>query len=231
MKVLKPDADAFARGLFVQEGDIIGEFQGHPRFPRLLGKGEAEGRPYLVFEWLDHPNIRGQVPADQKVKLLAQICEALSAAHQRTIVHRDVHPSNFKLTPEGNWKLIDWGIAHRPASILESDPQRLTGTYTVMAPEAFKGILNDPRSDLYSIGCCLFLYVARRLPYGEKGGAEEFRELHRNAPIPQLADVKVDAPPEYQRLIDELLAKNPAHRIATAVMARDRLLALPPLGR
>ena len=108
MKVLKPDAERIPRGLFVQEGDIIGEFQGHPRFPCILGKGEAEGRPYLVFEWLDHPNSRGQVPADQKVKLLAQICEALSAAHERKIVHRDVHPSNFKLTPEGSWKLIDW---------------------------------------------------------------------------------------------------------------------------
>ena len=231
MKVLKPDADMFASGLFVQEGDIITEFQGHSRFPLILARGEAEGRPYLVFEWLDHPNIRGQVPADQKIKLLSQICEALSAAHEMKTIHRDVHPSNFKLTLEGNWKLIDWGVAYRPGSILESQPERLTGTYSVMPPEAFEGGLNDARSDLYSIGCCLFLYVAGRLPYGEIGGAAEFRELHQNAPIPQLANRGVDAPPDYQRLIDQLLTKDPARRIATAAAVRDHLLALPPLGR
>jgi serine/threonine-protein kinase len=233
IKVLKDGADAFCRGLFVQEGDIIQEFKGHPRFPVLLDRGEVNGTPYLVFEWLDHPNSRGAVPVDQKIKLLAQICEALDAAHARKITHRDVHPSNFKLTAEGDWKLIDWGISYRPGSILETQPDRLTGTLTIMAPEAFRSVLGDPRSDLYSIGCCLFLYVAGagRLPYGENGDAAAFRDMHTNRPITQFADLKVAATAEHQRLIDQLLAKEPDRRISSAAEVRERLLSLPPLSR
>ena len=106
------------------------------------------------------------------VDLLSQMCDALSAAHAEGITHRDVHPSNFKLGPKDEGKLIDWGVAHRPGSTFVPTPERLTGTFSIMSPEAFQDAFGDPRGDIYSVGCCLFLCLTGRLPYypGNKEG-------------------------------------------------------------
>ena len=220
VKAVLPGADEFMRGLFAQEVEILERFRGHPHFPMLLGSGEAEGRLYIVLEWLDHVNAKGKPMADQRVRFLAQICDALGTSHADGVTHRDLHPSNFRLAANGACKLIDWGVAHRPGSILESQPTRVTVTVSVMSPESFQGKFGDPRSDLYSIGCCLFFFLAGRFPYGETGSQAAFEERHRTYPIPQLSNPKLKDAHEYQALLDKILAKDPAARIGSAAELR-----------
>ncbi len=172
----------------------------HPRLVRLDDWGEIEGWLYLVMEHVSGPTLQQSPPTDRKAALAVarELAEALSALHERAIVHRDVKPGNLILSPTG-LKLMDFGLAG-PAP----EGQR-AGTPGFMAPEQIRGEPVDVRADLYALGAVLYFCLTRGTPAfrGETPMAVMQAQLEgRWTPLED----------ELQDLLAGLLAPDPAER-------------------
>jgi serine/threonine-protein kinase len=189
---------------------------------------------YLVMELVDGRSVsellvqRGPMSVQEAVSIAAQTCDALGAAHAAGIVHRDIKPSNILVGPSGAVKVCDFGLArlHRAAA-----QAALTGTGTVvgtcqyMSPEQALGEKVDGRSDLYAVGCLLYMMLVGAPPFNGVNPIDVL-DLHLNEPPVPLRAHRADVPPELQQLVDELLAKDRADRPATAWSVRDRLTTI-----
>lgn len=188
-----------------------------------------DGLPYLAMELLDGHTLgdlideESQLPVSWAAAIGAQIANGLSAAHIVEVIHRDLKPRNVMLTRGGVVKVLDFGMG-RIAD--DPDDARLTstgvavGTARYMAPEQFKARLVTPAADLYALGCVLYEMLTGVPPFvGE--GAFELSEKHgKDSPTP-IRLIRQEVPQELARLVDRLLAKNPADRPADAIAVRD----------
>jgi len=156
---------------FVRERQILADLQ-HPHICRLLDGGTTpDGRPYLVMELvhghqLDRHCAERRLPMDALMALLAKVCDALAFAHARNIVHRDLKPSNIMVSPSGEPKVLDFGIA-RLAGAGEDMTQtgQVVMTAHYASPEQWKHNVVGPASDIFSLGVILFeLLSGRREP-------------------------------------------------------------------
>ena len=192
----------------------------------------AEG-VQIVSEYLPGGSLRqrlekaGSLPALQALVILKQVLSALSALHQRGLVHRDVKPGNVLFDAEGRAVLVDFGLlqpiraAETPGpadSVLapalgagSSRAGQIAGTAAYMAPEQARGESVDARADLYSLGVMAFELLSGRLPYRSEDPLT-LAELHERAPLPELPRA-VDW---LQPLVDALLAKRPEDRLDSA---------------
>ncbi|EHY91209.1 helicase family protein with metal-binding cysteine cluster [Saccharomonospora azurea NA-128] len=206
----------------------------HPNLPRLVDGGvDAEGLPYLAMEFLDGRTLRdliserAQSPVSWVVALGAQIADGLAAAHAENVVHRDLKPSNVMVVRGGVVKVLDFGMG-RMAD--DTDAARLTstgvtvGTARYMAPEQFRASAVGPAADLYALGCVLFELLTGVPPFHSES-AHELGHKHLTEEAPPLLPLRPDVPVEVARLIDSLLAKDPADRPVDAGAVRDALIA------
>jgi serine/threonine-protein kinase len=152
----------------------IGRLLDHPNIQRAVDTAETRSVPYLVLEYVDGQSFRDylnkhhRLAPDVAVGFAKQIASALDYAHGRHIYHRDLKPENVLITPEGQLKIIDFGIAYLQGA------RRLTwkwlsnsvGTPDYMSPEQIQGGRGDARSDLYALGIILYEMLAGRPPYG-----------------------------------------------------------------
>jgi serine/threonine-protein kinase len=193
----------------------------------------AEDAAYLVMELVDGRSVsgllteRGPLPVPQAVSIAAQVCDALGAAHAAGVVHRDIKPSNI-LVGAGGVKVCDFGIARLQRAAGQA---ALTGTGAVvgtchyMAPEQATGERVDGRSDLYAVGCVLYMMLTGGPPFTGTNPMDVL-DLHLHEPPVPLSVHRDDVPAALDRLVGELLAKHRADRPATAWAVRDRLTAI-----
>ena len=236
VKVLHPQlAASVTADRFLREINFVARVT-HPRIARMLDSGEGEWLLWYVMEYIPGPTLRQHLDRVRRasisdtVLIARDMLGALGAAHARGIVHRDVKPDNIVLSPEGA-TLVDFGIAK---AVAEAGSDRLTrsgfavGTSAYMSPEQIAGIDEiDSRSDLYSLACVLFQCLAGRPPYDD---AFEDRVLtkHQSAAIPDLQQLRLDAPPALVAAITRALAKGPEERWATAELMAASIPALAP---
>lgn len=167
------DPDRAAR--FEREARLLASLN-HPHIATLHGLEEFNGRKFLVMELVEGETLgeqiaRGALPIAELLPLFRQITEALEAAHEKGVVHRDLKPPNIKITPEGNIKVLDFGLAKAfrseaaaTDSGLSESPTMTRGTATgvilgtapYMSPEQAKGKAVDRRTDIWAFGCCLY---------------------------------------------------------------------------
>ena len=227
MKVPVDPTNADQVALLKQEGQILHALNNNPNIVRFLAEGTVNGSPWLLLELLQKRTPITQLSTATIVAQLADICSALDVAHQHGIVHRDLDLTNIMATALGQWKIIDFGAAYLPGSPIPKAVLAALGTASIMAPEAWNGVVDDPRSDLYSLGCCLFRFMSNAYPFGETP-RNTVRDRHLNDPVPAVA--RQNGPPqELLDLINDLLKKNPNNRIQSAADVKQRLLALPPI--
>ena len=172
----------------------------------------APGQPVLVTELVSGASLaerleQGALPWQEAVRISGHLAEALRAAHEVGIVHRDVKPGNVVLIGEG-LKLLDFGIAHSP------NDMQLTGNLTIgtplcMSPEQIRGRGAVPESDIYALGCVLFWCLTGRPPYQGRDIADIF-EAHLCDPPPPI-DVR-GVPAEVIEFCHACLEKNPSFR-------------------
>jgi eukaryotic-like serine/threonine-protein kinase len=193
----------------------------------------AEDAAYLVMELVDGRSVSellaewGPLPVPQAVSIAAQVCDALGAAHAAGVVHRDIKPSNI-LVGAGGVKVCDFGIARLQRAAGQA---ALTGTGAVvgtchyMAPEQATGERVDGRSDLYAVGCVLYMMLTGGPPFTGTNPMDVL-DLHLHEPPVPLSAHRDDVPAALDQLVGELLAKHRADRPATAWTVRDRLAAI-----
>ncbi len=185
--------------------------------------GVHDGIPYLVMELLAGESLavaldRGLLPFHQVLKIGRELANGLSAAHRAGIVHRDVKPDNVILdVRQGRAVLVDFGLASAP------DGGGPVGTPGYMAPEQLRGEPLDGRTDLFALGAVLYRACTGALPVAV-GSISDWQDelLSPSRPTPP-DQVNPAVPPPLARLIDRLLAKNPADRPATAAEVEGAL--------
>lgn len=219
--------------LFKREARTAGALN-HPGVVTVhdFGQDMADGSLFLVMEFLVGRDLGtvlhedGPPPVAAAVDWAAQAAAALARAHEMDVVHRDLKPANLMLTPEGQVKILDFGIARFMESLPSS---RVMGTFPYMPPERFDGHPGDVRSDLYSLGCVLHELLTGQVPFHAATSPASMMSAHlTKAPVPP-GRVRSGVPASVDDLVVELLAKEPENRPGSAGEVRDRLRGLPPL--
>ncbi|RBO92471.1 serine/threonine-protein kinase [Nocardia puris] len=190
---------------------------------------------YLVMELIDGVALQNYIdpvhplPFTWVAAVAAQIATVLSHAHALPVVHRDLKPSNVLITRDGSVKVIDFGIA----ALLDDERSRITrtgqqiGTFRYMAPERVHGQQGTPLSDLYALGCVMHEMITGNPLFD---AASEYLVQRRHVeeePIP-LRELGFDVPAEFERLVLDLVGKDPSHRPADAYTVYERLLPFLP---
>jgi formylglycine-generating enzyme required for sulfatase activity len=210
----------------------------HPNVVRCLGSGEASGKVWLALELVRGGSLadrlkKGPLPWKEAARTGAEIAHALAAIHDRGILHRDLKPANVLLTPFGQAKLTDFGLARGQDASALTKTGELLGTIEYMAPEmAEGGRAVDARADLYSLGCTLHALLVGQPPF-PGGGAAVIAKHLKSAPEPVRRSAP-DCPAELERIVLALLAKNPADRGGEAsdvARALDVVRGVAPASR
>jgi serine/threonine-protein kinase len=209
----------------------------HPNIVTVIDRGEADGRQFIVFEYVDGENLReliartGPLPIRRTIEIALQMARALSFAHDHGLVHRDVKPQNVLLNGDGEAKVTDFGIA-RSLDVERGMTQTGTvlGTSNYIAPEQANGEHVEPRTDVYSLGVVLYELLTSDVPFpGDNFVVVAMK--HINEPPPSVLERRPDAPLRLAAAIDRALAKRPEDRWPTmAAFAVELEACLEELG-
>src|SRR5687768_1076586 len=233
------DADATRR--FRREAETIALLS-HPHICTIYDIDEHEGRAFIAMECIAGVNLKTYIarhaPATADVVDLAlQIADALGAAHEKGIVHRDIKPGNIIVTDEKRVKVLDFGLARRfrtddTAELgLEGStmPGRPMGTANYMAPERILQLPLDPRSDLFSLGVVIYEMATGRLPFAGASPSETVTNVLEKDPAP-LTTLSPHHPKTLEQIVRRLLEKRASDRFPSAAELAGALRSLLPGG-
>jgi len=226
----------------LQEAQAVAALD-HPGICAVHDVGtDSTGRPYMVMQYVPGETLasrlaRGPLPVADTLRISAQIADALAAAHRRGIIHRDLKPQNVMLTPSGQPKLLDFGIAKVvPAAETAATNTTITnltqaygvvGTPAYMSPEQIQQQPMDGRSDLFALGCILFECLTGHRAFEGKQNLDVLGQvLHVQPPAPSTMRRELDA--RHDELCRRLLAKDPAERFQSAEEVVGALGVLQP---
>ena len=222
VKILSPSLsnDKKAIELFLTEARAIAELD-HPNIVNVYNVGKENGYYFIVMSFIEGQTLSALLkknkilPVNQVLDLFDGVLKGLEAAHAKGIIHRDIKPSNILITPEGQAKLVDFGIAKKMDKTGATKTTELAGTAYFIAPEQALGKNLDTRADLYSIGASLFYVLTGQFPYNGKNTIEIIQK-HLNNPVPNPVDLRKDLPAWLGPAVQKLMSKNPDDRFQTA---------------
>jgi len=237
LKILPPDraTDEEILSRFQNEAQSAARLD-HDNIARVYYVGEDRGLHYIVFEFIEGVNVRdmvqrkGPLSLAEAVSYTLQVAEALAHAASREVVHRDIKPSNVLITPEGQVKLIDMGLARlRAEDVAAADLTAsgvTLGTFDYISPEQARDPRTaDVRSDLYSLGCTFFYMLAGRPPFPEGTVLQKLLQ-HQGDQPPDVRHFRPGLPDEVARVLRKMLAKDPRHRPREPAELVEDLLSL-----
>jgi serine/threonine protein kinase/tetratricopeptide (TPR) repeat protein len=229
------DPDRLAR--FEREARMVAGLN-HPNIVVLHSIEEIDGVRFLTMELvegegLDRQIVSAGLPVARVVDIGLGLAEALAAAHERRVVHRDLKPGNIMVTRDGRVKVLDFGLAksepggRQPQDDLTTavgatEAGQVVGTVPYMAPEQVRGDVVDSRTDVFALGIVLFELISGRRPFAGATSADLMSAILRDAP-PSLAMLRPEVPPEIARLVARCLEKDPERRPQTAKDVRNEL--------
>ena len=235
LKVLVEElaADDRATRRFVREARATARLA-HPNVARVYDFGRDGGAPFLVMELLEGETLAdrvaaGPLPPAEAARVAAAVADALDAAHQRGIVHRDVKPSNVMLTPDGDVKVMDFGIAAAADETHSTTGSGLYATVAYVSPERVAGQPATPASDVYSLGAVLYELLCGRPPFPRDSPALVARAHLHDQPLP-VRQVAPWVPARLAEACEAALAKDPARRPSSAAAFAAHLRAAAAVG-
>jgi serine/threonine-protein kinase len=214
VKTLAPSAD---RARFEREARAAAALS-HPNICSLYDYGEADGKLFMVLEYLPNGSLEerlraGPLSDDETTRIATELAAGLAHAHARGLVHRDLKPANVLFDVEGRAKIADFGIARMVDNLGLTEAGTVLGTASYISPEQAAGRPAGPASDVYSFGVILFRMLTGRLPFVSSNAMELVR-MHRDDPPPAVTDVRPDVPPRLASITTAALAKDAAARPA-----------------
>ncbi|MEP7325485.1 MAG: serine/threonine-protein kinase, partial [Gemmatimonadota bacterium] len=240
IKVFRPElATALGPDRFLREIRLAANLS-HPNILSLFDSGESDGLLFYVMPFVEGESLasrlqrEGQLPLDDALKITREVATALSHAHGKGIIHRDIKPDNILLGPTGAL-VADFGIAH---AVEQSGEKRLTstgfaiGTPAYMSPEQSVGAGRiDGRSDVYSLGCVLYEMLVGEPPFTGPS-IQAVLARHSVERVPSLRTVRDTVPHAVEVAVHRSMAKSPADRFASAdafsaALAPERLHEVP----
>jgi len=201
----------------------------HPNIVAIYDWGQEGGTYFIVMEYVEGRSLRdlirneGPIDAGRAADITAEIASALAFAHRSGVVHRDVKPGNVLITPQGNVKVTDFGIARAGASDGLTQTGSVMGTATYFSPEQAQGLAVDGRSDVYSLGVVLYELVCGGVPFVADSPVSVAYKHVREEPVPP-SQRNTDVPPGLEQIIMSALAKDPDQRYQSADDMRADLL-------
>ena len=223
------------RALFLQEGRIGGRIE-HANVVRVLDADVAEGRPFLVLEYVAGANLdelvaqggESALSAEEAARCIADAAHGLAAAHRATdreghplaLVHRDISPHNLLVGVDGKTRLFDFGVAQTAAS--EPGSTKTAGKTAYMSPEQCRGHELDGRSDLFALGVVFHELLTGRRLFARDSYMASLRAITEEEIAPP-SQLRAGVPAELDALVRQLLEREPEERIASAERVAEEL--------
>jgi serine/threonine-protein kinase len=232
VKVLAPSlaAEEGFRARFEAEIESLKKLR-HPNIVRLFGYGEQGGTLFYAMELVPGTSLEDELRSGRRfgwrevTQMAIKLCKALKHAHDHGVIHRDLKPANLLLTPEGDVKLSDFGIARLFGNTRMTSDGGVLGTAEYMAPEQADGRNVTDRCDQYSLGGVLYALLAGRPPFRSKT-LVEMLQMQRYAEPEPVTRFAPQTPEELARIVHQLLEKDPQRRFANALILARALEAM-----
>jgi serine/threonine protein kinase len=188
----------------------------HPNLAHLYSffkEGEAF---YIVMEFVNGIPLSRLYPMSwqRALPIFRQILDSLEYAHSLGVLHRDIKPDNIMVSPRGDVKVMDFGIAHVLGSVRQTREKSIVGTLEYVCPEQIAGKAISPRSDIYSLGILLFELISGGLPFESQAEFELLRH-HLETPPPRLSTRVPDIPEFLDEAVERAMSKSPEDRFAS----------------
>ncbi len=228
LKLLAPDlvSDEYSRKRFLREARLASALD-HPNICTIYEIAEAEDQYFITMQYIPGKTLKrlvGTKPLglDTVLSVALQVADALVAAHAKGIIHRDIKSSNILVTPRGQAKVLDFGLAKllsEKGRMVETVGQidELTkmgaplGTPSYMSPEQARGQRTDHRSDIYSFGIVLYEMATGQLPFKGESNVETMHAVMYE-PYKPAIEVNDRLPPQLSEIIDDAIARKPGDR-------------------
>jgi len=234
--------DANARRRFLHEAQAASSLS-HPNIVTIHAIEEVDGRDFIVMEYVEGQTLRelverdGALPLARLLDLGIEAAEALEAAHELNLIHRDIKSANILVTTRGHAKLLDFGLAKIVRTIADgvdyeaptlhnlTDEGTVLGTVAYMSPEQTRGEILDARSDIFSLGCALYEAATRSLPFS---GPSMLSVMHAIATAEPIAPSRIrpELAREFDLILERAMAKEKERRYSSASEMADSLRSL-----
>ena len=243
IKVLHPEfnSDEHFKKRQLREARAVAKLD-HPNICSVYDVNEAESFTFIVMQYIEGESLADRMDQEplgvsRALTLIEQAAEGLAEAHAHGIVHRDVKPQNMMITPRGQLKLLDFGLAKQvnpgdpvdteaPTETMLSQPGLIVGTMPYMSPEQVKGEPLEASSDMFSLGVTLYEMLAGKHPFKDQSAAVTMSRILLGEPIPT-DQFQAQVSPELESLLSKMLSKDKETRYQNAEEFLADLRQLP----
>lgn len=235
IKILRADlsTDAVSILRFEREAQAAAALA-HPNIVEIYDVGDYKGHHYIVMEYVTGKTLkqvirsRGPLVNEEAVDIMKQLCSAISKAHSRGIIHRDIKPQNVIVKADGSIKILDFGIATAKGSMQLTQANNVMGSVHYLAPELAKGEAASPQSDIYALGIVLYEMLAGDVPF-KADQAVQIALKHMREPMPDVRLINASVPQSIANVITRATAKDPNNRYGSCrEMLQDISTCLRP---
>ena len=189
----------------------------HPNIVQIYDDGEEDGEPYIIMEYIEggdtlrsYTSRQNLLPVKSILQILYKCAKALDYAHRKGVIHRDVKPTNVMLTPSGEVKIADFGLAYSASSSI-TQLMGILGSPRYMSPEQVQEGEVTSKTDLYSLGVVAYELLAGRTPFNGSNVSQLVRQIIKE-PAPSIRQLRPDVPPKLEDILQRVMRKKPDKR-------------------